>query len=313
MTSKVDIHAAKHALREWMGWHWGGNHTRNWHGLPKGILGIGFGVKRADGKVVARESLRVYVSNKLSSRKLSKKQRIPKKIDGFPTDVIPVAPFKLHQGPGGSLSNSAGLKGSLACVVKDDSAEYLLGSWHVMTNTAGKDGDPIYIPSLQDDANAPVAGKLIATPAFHLNGGENAFDAAVARIQDGIEVDAAFAPGQPFGACCAASGSAAVRKRGAVTQDTQGTIEALSEDVPVMYNNTAADRAILTGQILIAGNNGPFSAAGDSGALVCTDTLQPLGIIAGGSYVREDGGPSLTFASPIGPILDFYELSVKVT
>jgi len=311
MASKVDIHAAKHALRQWMGWHWGGSHTRNWHGLPRGILGIGFGVKRTKGKVAAQECLRVYVSNKLSVRKLAKKQRIPKKIEGYPTDIIPIAPFKLHQGPGGSISNSAGLTGSLACVVKNDSAEFLLGSWHVMTGAIGKDGDPIFMPTLRDDTEAPVAGILTATPIFHLNGGENAFDAAIAKIQDGVHVEAALDPGVFFGDCCAASSSATVRKRGCATQNTQGTIDGLSEDVPVMYDNTAAKSALLTGQILIAGDNGPFSDAGDSGALVCSDTMGPIAIIAGGSYIREDGGPSLSFASPIGPILDFYGVSVK--
>jgi len=313
MTSKVDIRAAKQALRRAMGWHWGGNHTRHWHGLPQGILGIGFGVKRADGKVAATECVRVYVSKKRGKKELSKKQLIRKEIEGYPTDVIPVRGFVPHQGPGGSISNEQGLTGSLACVVRDDSASYLLGSWHVMTNTVGKDGDPVFMPSLADDPNAPMVARLIATPVFHLNGGENAFDAAVAKIEDGVEIEASFDVGRPFGTHCAASGSSAVLKRGAATQETRGTVEGISEDVPIMYNNQSADRAVLTGQIIIAGNNGAFSAGGDSGALVCTEQLGPIGIIAGGSLAHPDNPVSLSFASPIGPILDFYEVTVKVS
>jgi hypothetical protein len=49
-----------------MGWHWGGTHTRKWHGPPQGILGMGFGVKRTDGIVAAQECVRVYVRKKLS-------------------------------------------------------------------------------------------------------------------------------------------------------------------------------------------------------------------------------------------------------
>lgn len=311
MISKVDIHAAKRELRRAMGWHWGGSHTRHWHGLPQGILGIGFGVKRAGGKVDTTECVRVYVSKKRGKKELSKKQFIREEIEGYPTDVIPVGRFKAHQGPGGSISNSQGLTGTLACVVQDGSAEYLLGSWHVMTNTIGKDGDPVYMPSLADDQNAPIVGTLIATPVFHLNGGENAFDAAVAKLQDGVEIEAALDASQAFGACCAASGSSKVFKRGAATQETRGTVEGISEDIPIMYNNMAADRAVLTGQIIIAGSNGAFSAAGDSGALVCTDQFGPIGIIAGGSLVHPDNPLSLSFASPIGPILDFYGVTVK--
>ncbi len=295
-----------------MGWDWGGNHTRHWHGLPRGILGLGYGVKRADGKVVAADCIRVYVSRKRRVRDLSRKQRIPKKIDGWATDVVAVGHFRPHLGPGGSLSGARGTTGTLACVVQDDQSEYLLGSWHVLTNTTGKDGDPVFMPSLAVDGRAPVVGTLIATPIFHLNGGENAFDASVAKIAAGTQIDPSFAPGRPFGASHPASGSVAVLKRGASTQETRGTVDGISEDIPVMYNNKASDRAVLTGQITIVGAGGAFSAEGDSGAMVCTGDLGPIGLIACGSAVTPHSPLPHSVISPIRPILDFYELTIKV-
>lgn len=313
MASKVDIHAAKHELRKKMGWAWRGRHTRHWHGLPPGIVGIGFGMKRAGGILQAdTECVRVYVSRKIDDSELTDELRIPRDIEGYPTDVIPVGRFKPHQGPGGPISNSQGLSGTLACVVQDTNARYLLGSWHVMTNTIGKDGDPIYMPSLAIDANAPRVARLIATPIFNLGGGDNAFDAAVAKIEDGVQIDAALAPGQPFGACSVPSAGTVVSKRGALTGDTQGTVEGVSEDIPVMYNGRASDRAMLTGQIVIAGTGGAFSAEGDSGSLVWTGDRCPIGVLAGGSFVQGGSATPLSFVSPIQPILDFYELTIKV-
>jgi hypothetical protein len=309
--STIEIRSAKHALRARMGWHWGGDHTRNWHGLPHGVLGVGFGVKRQDGKAVADDCIRVYVTKKRGARDLSRRQRVPKKIDGYFTDVIALKQVRTHQGPGGSISNSQGLMGSLGCVVSDSDGDYLLGSWHVFTNTDGKDGDPVFMPSKSVDGNAPIVGTLIATPIFHLNGGENAFDASVARLQAGIQMAAALDAGRPFTACCGVNGSSAVVKRGAATAQTQGTVDGASEDIVVMYNGMAAQRAVLTGQIAIVGTEGGFSDEGDSGALVCTPDLGPIGLIVGGSVTQPDSPLAHSFASPIGPILDFYQVSIK--
>ena len=294
-----------------MKWPWGGKHTRNWHGLPPGIVGIGFGVKRAGGKVAAKNCLRIYVRKKMCKEDLDPKERIPKKIAGYLTDVIAVGRFRPHLGSGGAIGNTGTLSGSLGCLVQDDQATYLLGSWHVMTNTTGKDGDAVFMPPASI-AGSVLVGRLIATPTMTLNGGQNAFDAAVAKIESGIAIDAAFGPGQPFGAIAQARLSAKVIKRGAATQDTTGTIDGISEDIPIMYNGTASDRAILTGQITILGDGGQFSDEGDSGAVVCTDSAnpQPLGIIVGGTTLN---GTLHTFASPLRPILKYYGLQLKTS
>lgn len=306
----IEIHAAKHALRKEMGWHWGGAHTRMWHGLPRGILGIGFGVKRKKGKVKEAECIRVYVSRKWDEKDLSEKQLIPDEINGFPTDVIAAKRIYSHPGPGGSISNSQGVSGSLACVVQDSAARYLLGSWHVFTNVYGKDGDPVYMPSKNSDGDAPIAGSLVATPIFHLNGGSNAFDASVAIVSADVTVDTTFTAGVGFGACCLAVTGSTVFMQGAVSGQMQGTVNGVSEDIVVMYNGSASERAVLTGQIAIVGVDGDFSTEGDSGALIYTADMQPIGILVGGSQTDETGTVRHSFASPIQTILDFYQVSI---
>jgi hypothetical protein len=157
----------------------------------------------------------------------------------------------------------------------------------------------------------PLVASLVATPTSHLNGGSNAFDASVAKIEPGTVVDTAFAAGRPFLAYASAVNAAPVMMNGAASGNTNGSIDGVSEDIPIMYNGLASDRAILTGQICIVAAVGAFSRQGDSGALVCTPDLHPLGLIAGGSSSQADAPIAHSFASPIGPILDFYQVSIQ--
>jgi hypothetical protein len=308
--SAIEMHQAKHALRQRMRWLWGGKHTQNWHGLPRGVLGIGFGVKRAGGKVAEEHSIRVYVAQKKLTRHIPRKHRVPKTIDGYLTDVTEVRVLRPHQGPGDSLSNRAGTGGTLTCVVKDQDGQYLLGSWHVLTNTAGKDGDPVFMPSTALSPNAQAVADLVGTPHFFLNGGSDAFDAAVAQIRAGIDIDPQLGPGTRFGAVAQASTGLKVIKRGAATGQTSGTIDGLAEDIVVTYNNELADRAVLTRQMFIVGDGGPFSAEGDSGSMVYTEDFHPVGMLVGGSVTQANVAGPHSFASPIQPILDFYGVSI---
>ena len=109
-----------------------------------------------------------------------------------------------------------------------------------------------------------------------------------------------------------ATQSAPVVKQGAATFKTTGVVEGISEDVPVYYNGDPSQNAILTGQIAIVGDAGEFSDEGDSGALVCTPDLHPMGLIAGGSSGTDTVPVPHTFASPIQVILDCYQVSIKV-
>lgn len=313
MTTMIEITAAKRALRRAMKWPWGGKHTSHWHGLPQGILGIGFGVKRTASKAAARDCIRVYVRQKQAKGKLPRKQVIGKYIDGYPTDVIPVAKVAGHAAPGGSIGNRQGVGGTLGCIVQDGAANYLLGSWHVMTNTYGDDGDPVYMPSLAIDGGAPVVGRLIATPEFHLNGGANAFDASVARIEAGANLATAIdGLGNMVLPSALATQNQAVLKQGTVTGRTSGVIDGIAEEITVFYNGDASQKALLTQQIAIVGDQGAFSSEGDSGAMVCTADLHPLGLIVGGSVTGYDVAVPHSFASPIQAILDFYQVSISV-
>jgi hypothetical protein len=315
MPTQIEIAAAKNELRHSHKWVWGGSHTRRWHGLPQNILGIGFGTKRSDGRPAGdNNSLRVYVRQKRAKRSLSARERILPKINGYLTDVIPVKQLRSHGSVGCSIGNEERISGTLSCVVRDSAGAYLLSCWHVLTNTYGKDGDPTYLPSLSVDDAAVIAGKLIATPQFHLGGGANAFDASVSKLQPGIEltnsIDGIGAIQLP---CVLATQGAAVVKRGAASQLTTGVIDGISEDVHVIYNGDPAQQALLTGQIAIVGDDGTFSLEGDSGAMVCAPNGQPYGIVIGGAQSAPTVPVPHSFASPLQSILDFYQVTIGTT
>lgn len=314
MPTAIEIAAVKLALRAHMGWPWRGKHAHRWHGLPPGIVGLGFGVKRQRGEVKTRECVRVYIRSKTkNARDRIGRKWIPDTIKGYPTDVIEVNEVRAHAAPGGSIGNDGVLSGTLGCVVADTSGSYLLSAWHVLANVAGKDGDPVYMPSRSQNGQSPLVGRLIATPKFHLNSGSNLFDASVAQIEPGMNVDTAI---DGLGALVlpviAATLETAVVKQGMATGLTNGVIDGIDEEIGINYNGDPNLHAVLTGQIAIASSVGQFSDEGDSGALVCTSgrELRPVGLIVAGSNSTQNP-TAHSFASPLQAILDFYQVTIQ--
>jgi len=65
-----------------------------------------------------------------------------------------------------------------------------------------------------------------------------------------------------------------------------------------LTNRNYSCHQVLTGQIAIAGTGGNFSSEGDSGSLVCTPDLHPIGLIVGGSQVTAQSLIAHSFISP---------------
>jgi hypothetical protein len=314
MPTAIEIAGLKHALRAQMNWPWRGKHARRWHGLPQGILGLGFGVKRKDGQISEHACVRVYIRSKAKkARDRIGRKWIPEDVEGYPTAVIEVNEVRAHASPGGSIGNDGVLSGTLGCVVSDAAGSYLLSAWHVLANVAGKDGDPVFMPSRSQDGQSPLVGRLIATPKFHLNSGSNLFDASVARMEPGTNVGTTIDGLGPLVLpAIAATLSMAVRKQGVATGLTNGEIDGIDEEIGINYNGDPNLHAVLTGQIAIASAVGPFSDEGDSGALVCTGgpDLRPIGLIVAGSNGTQNP-TAHSFASPLQPILDFYQVAIQ--
>jgi hypothetical protein len=123
------------------------------------------------------------------------------------------------------------------------------------------------------------------------DGAINHVDAAIAKVLRAGAVDPAI-PGigrvkRPIMPAVLAQ---LVRKHGRTTLHTQGVIQDLSADIQVLYGTRAAN---FDDQLAVQGIDSPFSAQGDSGALIVdAANRRPVGLLFAG------GGP-ITFANPI--------------
>jgi hypothetical protein len=315
--TQIDIAAMKSALRERMGWR----ASPRSHGLPAGVLGIGFGWKRALGKRVTPNCLRVYVRRKLPKGRLPLHKCIPKHLHGIPIDVIPTSAIRAHAvtaiQPGTSIGDADGRSGTLGCIVTDGTAQYLLGSWHVMDYQNAGDGAPVYMPPPRSGAaNVPV-GSIVQSPNISLSPATPIpFDAAIATLAGGAPVDPTL-PGLGSISATLADLSVphdqlpTVTMAGCATQGQSGASEAIAEDVQIIYYNDSSATGYLVNQIGIVGNGGPFSDESDSGALVVTQNdWCPVGILVGGGASTAEIEAPHSFVSPISVILDHYQVTI---
>jgi hypothetical protein len=310
-------------LREELGWHYhnSGNIPRRHHGLPPGIVGIGFGVKRRDRKIVARSCLRIYVRKKVTDRRdIDSRLWVPSSIRGIQTDIIELPRIVAHATCGNSIGIAAGGVGTLACVVKKpDGTLFVLSNNHVIANlNQANEGDPILMPSPAQDAGALVVATLCAYPRLIMGGVPNPYDAALGEIVAVGAVDPTVAIIGTLNLAEVAPDTVPVTKVGAATQQTTGKVDGTNEDIDVMYNDDPDLTAHFTGQIAIVGDDeAPFSAAGDSGSLVLTlNDRRPMGLLLGGSLTPAPNAANTTpplphsFASPITRILSDFKISI---
>lgn len=145
-----------------------------------GVMGVGIGQKDVQGKPTKALSITILVEEKLRESLLPINERLPRKIDGIPTDVISIsgddALAKVHlrqtplpgddrtkkwrPAPGGVSVGHYLLQGAgtLGCWVSDalSGEPLLLSCWHVIANSGNcKKGDPVLQPAVLDGGKLP--------------------------------------------------------------------------------------------------------------------------------------------------------------
>lgn len=278
------------------------------------ILGTSISEKLSGGSLTGRPCIRVYVQKKIADESsIESSALIPKQVpnmEDIDTDVVEVGtirqwavnegnfprPVPCGVGIAAAFTNSAGTRevGTLGarCVVNNQWA--ILSNNHVL---ALNDQLPIGTYIVQDglgvtptDVIAQLSNKVPLSETS-----PNTVDAAIALSGNQYVAGTFSYTLNPSPATAAHYQS--VRKDGYMTGTTSGQIVALNANV----NITAADGRVFpfVGMIEIQGIGGvPFSAGGDSGALVVTlPDYRPVAMIVGGSG-------QLTFASPIQAVMD---------
>ena len=219
---------------------------------------------------------------------------------------------------GVSTGHPAITAGTIGCRVKSGSTLYALSNNHVYANAnQATVGDAVIQPGTYDGGTSPAddIAQLHDFRQISFDGSNNTIDAAIATIEpisrtdDRPRVDNATPSngyGIPSQTTVAAYIRQPVQKYGRTTSLTKGRVYALNAAVNVSYGDLNGDGqdevAHFVGQIIITA--GHFSAGGDSGSLIVTQSgNNPVGLLFAGSN-------SITIANPIDLVLSYFGVTV---
>lgn len=280
----------------------------------RNVVGIGVGRKLRNGRATSTMAIRFYVEHKVPEKSVPKSDAVPDEIDGVPTDVIesgrlfaqatPIARTRLRPAKGGCSIGFEGdgfvMAGTFGCLVTDGRQRYILSNNHVLANeNALPLKSPIYQPGLLDGGSTSrdrIASlsrmiELLATP------NENRVDCAIAALdKDTLGSPLVLPSVGKLGSATTipAAERMRVHKHGRTTGYTRGHITDISADVNIHYD---FGMARFVDQVIVEGDSGPFSDAGDSGSLIVDrQTNRATALLFAGSA-------SHTIANPIADVL----------
>lgn len=210
--------------------------------------------------------------------------------------------------------------GTLGCFVVRRSAPYyisILTNNHVIANeNKNKIGTPVAQPGTLDGGTFPKdqvgeLGKVVKLKANRTN----FVDAALADVYADVDFDTRTIGNlgdlQGQGSVFDLPTRATVHRVGRTTGQRKGRITAFDIDnVRVEY-----DMGVLRfdNQIEIEGTgNKAFSDSGDSGSLIVDNHLRAIGLLFAGGDDGGSNGKGLTYANPIGTVLDALKVDLLI-
>lgn len=209
--------------------------------------------------------------------------------------------------PGVSIAHVDVTAGTLGAFVTkaDDDARYVLSNFHVLAGSpSAQAGDVVVQPGPADGGRAPDDRVGTLAQVVPLTPGEPAtVDAALALLDDGIEIDATYPVGAVTTTAVAAGGET-VSKIGRTTALTQGRVTAIEMDDVVVGYGEELGALSFDNQIEVEGTGGTFSRGGDSGSLVYREDGVALGLLFAGSETGGADGTGLTYCNPVDAVLE---------
>jgi hypothetical protein len=208
--------------------------------------------------------------------------------------------------PGVSVAHQAVSAGTLGGFVTVEGARgtHVLSNHHVLVGPTGRVSDPVLQPG---PADGGVAEDRIGTLASFvpLAAGEPALvDAALARMDEGLEADPTYPVGALAGVARVVGGDV-VQKIGRTTGVTNGRVTAIELDGIVVGYGPELGELTFDDQIEVEGYcELPFSAGGDSGSLVYRPSdRRAIGLLFAGSETGGENGRGLTYLNPVVEVL----------
>lgn len=215
--------------------------------------------------------------------------------------------------PGVSIGHVEVTAGTLGAFALGPGGErYALSNFHVLAGSpSATPGDVVLQPGPADGGEGPEDRVGTLARVAPLEEGVPAHvDAAIALLDDRVEIDATY----PVGAITqmvAATGGEAVAKVGRTTSHTHGRVSAIELDGVLVGYGDELGVMSFDDQIEIEGvGEGPFSRGGDSGSLVYREDGMALGLLFAGSETGGANGTGLTYANPIELVMQTLEVGM---
>ena len=219
---------------------------------------------------------------------------------------------------GASIGHFAVTAGTLSCFVRPRNGDgtFVPSNNHVLANeNRGRRGDAIVQPGIYDRGS--VTDDVVATLGDFVRlkkVDSNFIDCAVGELATGINFDATklrglgklSGLGEPF-----LDSGAMVLKVGRTTGATHGKVTAFEMDnVVVSYGigNLRFDNQVE----IESSEDRPFSDGGDSGALIVDGGKHGVALLFAGSDQGGSNGQGLTYANPLGAVLDALEMELAL-
>jgi hypothetical protein len=210
--------------------------------------------------------------------------------------------------PGLSVGHPAVTAGTMGGFVRTAEGLAILSNNHVLAaGNAASAGDAVLQPGPAD--RGMTADRVATLHAFEplRPAASNRVDAALATLDRDLTAEPGDLPGGPLDTAVVhhleIDPDEHVEKVGRTTGHTRGLISAVEVDgVAVQYDDSVHT---FDDQVEIVGRSGAFSAGGDSGSVIWrTRDRAPLGLLFAGSTTGGSGGTGVTFANPLGTVLE---------
>lgn len=265
--------------------------------LSPNLIGVGVAEKRRNRRYTGILGITFYVKRKISKANLPEGALLPKEFDGFACDVVPCHYSRPCYGGASSsdvhvplragcqIGVSANHWGTLGGFMRDSQgSRFFVSNCHVLSPfDLSSSGNVVYQPAPGVAGSRRIGVVTHVVPLLQVND----VDLALARIDDGVEIDTINYWGRVPGTSELRLNRAAVRKFGAGNEVRQGRFEAIQTDwgwdingVNYKFRNLHAFRPAT------------FAVPGDSGTLVASSLDNSwVSMIAGTSRSIDCGIP----------------------
>lgn len=285
------------------------SHAKRFGMSLDGIRGVDYGFVYEGGQRTQKQGFRFHVARKKPLTEIAKHQVVPKKLAGFPCDVLQ-AEYALHNGlnprdridpiqPGISIGNlERRTTGTLGAIVRDrvSNQPCILSNWHILVaSTTPQTGSAIGQPGPEHFGmeTPPTVAQLTRWSDL-----AHGIDAAIAKIDEGVNCLPRF-----FGLNLLPAGvkepalGMRVYKYGAVSELTYAIVDGVGGAFVMDYTRFGDKVRWMDGYRLVVDPNhqeDEISLDGDSGAVwISEEDQKAVALHFGG----EDGlGPLAEYA-----------------